>query len=97
MVQRHWRGDVGLGSEDDQADAVVRTLIDEALENFARHIEPINRFAAHFEIFRDHAAGHVERHHNINSTGIDLGLATGQARLRERDDKQRQREPSQRR
>src|SRR6185312_13854340 len=97
VVQRERRRDVSVLGKRHQADAVARAFIDEFVEDAFGHVNPAHAFAADHEILGGHTVGKVDRHGDVNAAGLDLRLALGLSRLRQRENKCRQRQPPQRR
>ena len=96
MIQRQRRGDERLPREDHQADAVVRTFINEIFQHRLSQVNAVDAFAMNHKVLGNHAAGQIQRRDNVNAAGLHLGGAFGKTRLRERDDEQRQGQPAQR-
>ena len=97
VVKRQRRGDKRLCCEYHQSDAVVRTLVNEILQHRLGHVDAVHAFAIHDKILGDHAAGQVQRRHNVNAARFDFRCAFGQPRLRQRKNEQREHQPAQRR
>ena len=95
MVQRQRRGDVSLLGEHDQPDPVVGPLVDEIAQDGLGHVEAVDALAAHHEILGDHAAGEVQRGHDVNAAGLHLRGALQEPGLGQRHEAQPQRQPAQ--
>ena len=60
VIQRHWRSDVSAPGERDQPDAVVRTFVNEFLQNLFGDINAADALAF-TKILRRHAARKIQR------------------------------------
>ena len=97
MIERQRGCDVSLCRENDQSDAIVGTLINKAFQNVSCHVETIDGLAVDLEILGDHAAGHIQRHDDIDAAGVDFSLAASKSWLRQSDDENGQCQPAERR
>ena len=95
MIERERRGDIGVAGEGDEADAVVGSFGDELFQHILGDGQSVDALSLELEILRAHAAGEVNRDHDVNAAGPDRSFAFAQLRPGQRDDEQRERKPAQ--